>query len=276
MSFAVKYLSSEQLLLVIENVTKDPSEEAATTLNKIFYELVTENTMVDVIELLLKNPRINPASNSNIAIITASEKGNVKIVELLLKDKRANPNKAILCAVENNHLEVVEMLLKDNRVDPGYSSDVICRPSAKGYHEIVKLLLTDRRADPNSARGYSIGFAAKNGHIETVKVLLEDSRTDVSIDDNYAIKNAYKNGHTEITKLLLSKINFGTTTDVKVLDIIKKFFPIVAVPEVVPVTSIAKIQSLEEAKTLILSTMELHNMTKVHIEDGSFTFSFKR
>ena len=64
----------------------------------------------------------DPSYDDNWAIRAASEKGNIRMVNLLLEDDRvdpsANDNYAIRFASSGGHLQVVERLLQDERVDP--------------------------------------------------------------------------------------------------------------------------------------------------------------
>lgn len=273
-------LPLEQVLSTIQN---DMPVEATRIITNICEELIKANIRTDSVELLLSDPRADPSLNDNKMLRNASEKGNVKIVELLLRDKRVNPgfdhNKAIYLALQNGHYEVIEMLLKDNRVDPSESSDMLIKQaSAKGNYKVVKLLLSDSRVNPNAQSGYPIGFASKNGHLETVRVLLEDIRVDPWIDQNFAIKKAYSGGHIDILKLLLSKLPSSAERDTEVSKIIKEFTPVIETPTTTPEETIltTNTQSLNEAKTLILNLMELHNMCKVNIKSDCCSFSFKK
>ena len=64
----------------------------------------------------------DPTVNSNCALKWAIQTGCTKVVEVLLKDKRINPgmenNSSIRKASELGHLEIVKMMLNDKRVDP--------------------------------------------------------------------------------------------------------------------------------------------------------------
>ena len=70
----------------------------------------TEGTLVD------------PSANNNDAIRCASWNGHVEVVKLLLNDPRADPsannNYAICLASRGGHVDVVELLLDDPRIDP--------------------------------------------------------------------------------------------------------------------------------------------------------------
>jgi hypothetical protein len=75
-----------------------------------------------IVELLLKDERVNPSSSLDIAIRSASQNDHLKIVEMLLGDKRVDPastnNKAIQLSALRGHLSIVQVLLKDHRVNP--------------------------------------------------------------------------------------------------------------------------------------------------------------
>ena len=65
----------------------------------VVFEKAVENDYVEVVELLLKDERVNPAAEDDYAIGVAAKNGHEKVVELLLKDKRVDPaakNKPII------------------------------------------------------------------------------------------------------------------------------------------------------------------------------------
>ena len=87
----------------------------------------------DVIELLLKDERVNPADNHNEALYQAAKNNNVDAVKKLMEDPRVNPadakesldknynivyedNYIIYEAAANQAFAAVEELLKDPRV----------------------------------------------------------------------------------------------------------------------------------------------------------------
>jgi ankyrin repeat protein len=104
---------------------------------------------VQVVERLLLDPKINPSAEDDEAIIIASDRGHVQVVERLLDhqgSKRVNPearmNLAIICASANGRIEVVERLLKDPRVDPSTQDNkAIYFALTYGHVKVVRLLL---------------------------------------------------------------------------------------------------------------------------------------
>src|SRR3989304_3571773 len=65
---------------------------------------------------------VDPVANDNYVIRWASHYGYLEVVQLLLQDPRVNPaandNQAIRIASQNGHLEVVRLLLQDPRMNP--------------------------------------------------------------------------------------------------------------------------------------------------------------
>ena len=76
--------------------------------------------IIDIVRLLLADPRINPAENNNEAIRGASTSGHVDVVRLLLANPRVNPtddnNYSIHWASRHEYIGVVRLLLTDERV----------------------------------------------------------------------------------------------------------------------------------------------------------------
>jgi len=70
---------------------------------------------LDIVKILIKDPRIDITADRNYALQCACEKGQIEIVEYLLRHP---------CAVGGKQEEVVKILLEDGRVDP--SRDDYC------------------------------------------------------------------------------------------------------------------------------------------------------
>ena len=152
--------------------------------------------------------RVNPAARNNLFIQCASKKGNYESAKRLLQDARVDPsannNLAIRSSAGKGHYKIVKLLLKDVRVDPSADNNAAIRSSAgNGHHKIVKLLLKDDRVDPNADDNYAICLASQRGHHKTVKLLLHHRNINVNGKDHYSIQVSSKNGHINVVKLLL-------------------------------------------------------------------------
>ena len=92
---------------------------------------------LNLVKLLLNNPKVDPTEHFNNAIRISSRKGYLKIVDLLLKDKRVDPsdffNGAFTQAYFENHINILKLLWKDKRVKETLAQDKI-----KIYHKLIK------------------------------------------------------------------------------------------------------------------------------------------
>jgi len=154
---------------------------------------------------------IDIAKANNYAIRWASKNGQTNVVELLLKDERVNPaaddNYAIQLASQNGHTEVVKLLLKDPRVNPAANeNEAIGLASENGHTEIVKLLLKDPRVNSADDDNYAIRAASINGHVEVVKLLLSDPRVNFTVNHKKLMKLALKNDHYAVINVLLTDL----------------------------------------------------------------------
>ena len=133
--------------------------------------------------------QIDLSAQSNYAIILASERGHLSIVELLLQDARVDPsaknNAAIRFASQNGHLLVVQMLLQDYRVDPAaYHNYAICFASQNGHFDVVEFLINNSRVYPAADNNYAIRWASENGHSSVVEL---DYRVNPNASDNACV-----------------------------------------------------------------------------------------
>jgi len=114
-----------------------------------FIEAIQNGDLEKVKILLIDS---DPSVDNNRAIQSASSYGHIEIVKLLLADPRVDPsvydNWAIRLSSSYGHYGVVKLLLSDPRVDPSVKDNWAIRSaSSYGHIEVVKLLLTDPRVD---------------------------------------------------------------------------------------------------------------------------------
>jgi hypothetical protein len=105
------------------------------------YKCIQRNNYKDC--LFVKAPKCRQAFK------TASQNGHVEVVKLLLLDPRINPavnNEAFLFATWYGHTEIVRLLLQDPRVDPSARNNYAAQVAVeKNYTEIIRLLSCDTR-----------------------------------------------------------------------------------------------------------------------------------
>ncbi|KAI9350723.1 ankyrin repeat-containing domain protein [Obelidium mucronatum] len=98
-----------------------------------------------VVKLLMQDPRVNPSSGNDFALVKACLFGHIQVVKLLLTDKRVDPCsqlQASLCyAARSGHSEIVQLLLSDERVDPSrYNQDALVVARESGQWDIASIL----------------------------------------------------------------------------------------------------------------------------------------
>ena len=83
-------------------------------------EIAIQNGRLEMVKILLKDPRVDPSGDNNYSIRRASKNGHLEIVKLLLQDPRVDPsdrnNYSIKVASENGHIKIVRLLFRNKRV----------------------------------------------------------------------------------------------------------------------------------------------------------------
>jgi hypothetical protein len=118
-----------------------------------FIEAVTNND-INAFKKLIKDKDVNPQTTSEKkhlqAIIIASEYGCTEVIELLLKDTRVDPscasNFSIIVAAQYGYSDTIKLLLKDSRVNPAANCNYPIRHAYNNKHfTSVKILWDDQR-----------------------------------------------------------------------------------------------------------------------------------
>lgn len=190
--------------------TEDPSAN-----NNEAIRMAAKNGHIEIVYLLLQDPRVDPSANNNEAIAWAITEGFTEIFILLWRDPRIRLNsRMIQHAAEEGSVEILRLLLADPELDPSINNNGAIRGAATTAHpESVQLLLADPRVDPTANYNEAIREAARLGRIETVQLLLQDPRVDPGAGDNEAIRLAARRDHHEIVRLLLADPRVNPSID---------------------------------------------------------------
>ena len=143
---------------------------------------------LQVLERLLQDPTIWISDRINMALNEAASRGQLPIVERLLRNKALETdvvskidfrdNTALIKAISNGHVAVVERLLQNPRVKNRIAvlNNLALRSAAeKGYFKIVDLLLKDLRVLSNikALNDEALRKAVANGHLKVIMRLLQ-------------------------------------------------------------------------------------------------------
>lgn len=158
---------------------------------------------VEILELLLKNKRLQVAVSEGDPLWEACHNNHFDVVKMLLADGRFDPNDAIRTTCDHGYANILKELLRDPRITPNCMDDYPIRAAAaNGHLDCVKLLLKDGRADPTSFESYPLRGASYSGHYEVVRLLLLDGRVNPHADNNYALRSATGQGNHQMIRLL--------------------------------------------------------------------------
>lgn len=176
-----------------------------------------------VVELLLRDPRVDPSADDNFLLVWACENCDWNLLHCLLDDPRVDPSarssKALQNAARSGRLPLVDRLLSDPRVCISVPANGALVVAAENGHDaVVERLLADPRITPTygvaSAAGEdatsvrqalhdAMAAAALTGHLAVLDLLLADARVDPAANDNAAIKAALRSRQASVFFRLL-------------------------------------------------------------------------
>jgi ankyrin repeat protein len=134
------------------------------------------NNHIQEFKVLLKKD-INKYYDFNWAIQESSSRNHIEIVETLINDKRINIkqcslNFALNCSVEKGNINIVNLLLKHSNVNPTSREDSSLHFAIKTDNfEIFNLLLQDERIDPSKNNNISLFFACQYNLTKYIDIL---------------------------------------------------------------------------------------------------------
>jgi ankyrin repeat protein len=131
------------------------SKVKATMINKIEADIKKPITGLNEMDIGIE--WMEALNELNTRFDDAYFNGDINVVKLLLSNPKINFRKSsgIILASQCGHKDIVKLLLKDGRVDPSYDRNFAARyASNNGYIDIVELLLADDRVNIFGWRKY--------------------------------------------------------------------------------------------------------------------------
>ncbi|KAI9341153.1 ankyrin repeat-containing domain protein [Obelidium mucronatum] len=188
---------------IVEVLLKDSRIDPTSNDNVAFQAACEEGSLESVKLLLAASPSVDPSMDNNLPIRIASRDGNSELIKFLLSDPRVDPtannHEALLEACTEAHTEATM------RVDPAADRHkAFLRAMQQGFWDIMQVFLEDSRVDPSVGENLALRTACRVGHLETVKILLNNERVDAGARYNEPIRVAAGEGHFEVVELLLA------------------------------------------------------------------------
>jgi hypothetical protein len=188
------YKTTKNDLLITEMLMKNPNIDK----NKLLLLNINKNRPASVEKILQdKSFRIEDA-----ILTKPAEKGNKKMVEILMKDDRVNPadgfDEALEAAASKGHNDIAKLLISDPRVSPDYVLRILPK---------MKPEMRDILTAAGNAKRVSRPFidAAERGDLKKMKKLLsENDQIQPAYQNNAAITLAAQNKHFDIVQFLMT------------------------------------------------------------------------
>lgn len=107
-----------------------------------------ENNCLEIIEIILADPRFEVTSKINDFILITADTDNLEAYKILVADSRFNlgdQHRALLSAVSLGSTAMVREMLKSPVINPYFYKDRLLKMSETKYPEIFALLYSDRQ-----------------------------------------------------------------------------------------------------------------------------------
>lgn len=204
--------------------------------------LVIDKNWIEIIELLLKNPLVDPNINF---------------------ERMYYPKNALEYAIQLKRIEIIKLFLQDPRVDPNIND---CHAIVVAFElhdrEILRLLTPHPKIDTNFLNGWlQTNIVKKRGYdTKLIEDFLKDPRV---VPNDEIIEYIFRNlwNYEEIIPFILPKINPEKIKNCKSVGIIKNICDQISD------------KSLDSVKK-ISETMTQHDITVINITDKTAVISF--
>lgn len=132
---------------------ENTSVQMDTKMHSTYFCHAIRDNRMDVFELMLKHPKLDPSHTEQYVFRYALERNQLAFAKRLLEDPRIDPaimnNYCICTAAKTGNIQVVELLLADPRVDPSVWDNIAFRQARANRHmHVVARLAMDPRVRP--------------------------------------------------------------------------------------------------------------------------------
>ena len=197
------------LQILLEDPIVDPDHEIGYffDFHLSLFELACEREDTDLLEMLLKNSKINVEKRSKKMMDQAIRSKKIKVIKTLMHSERVDINANYLChpplilAIQEKEPEIAALLLSHPCLQ--VTGNCLIHACAKNYLDLLELML-EKEIFFEDEFDNPLRYAQSSGALEALKILLKDSRFDPlgTIWGNSAYYYARKNNQKAILELL--------------------------------------------------------------------------
>jgi hypothetical protein len=172
--------------------------------DNLFIKLYSHTGDVEIVEKLVRNPIVDPASDNNLAFYAACIHGHLPVVKLLLPFAELI---SIESACQYGQTRIVEFLIHSG-VDPTFPYNYpFIRACERGNVAIALLLLSHPKVDPFVLNHEALYRACLEGQKNAVELLLQQDFNECSRAAEI-IEVSKNKGYDEIVDILLRDRRF--------------------------------------------------------------------
>ena len=205
----VQFVNDLPISQIIKTAKKILTNDTINIPADILDPIKNKNTDLDnaikIMEIIIFTHNGNIHGYHDQALVYASDKGNLDVVELLLNydaDVNACDDSALRWASSNGHMAVVELLIKHGANIDAKNTDALRMASQYGHLPAVECLIKNG-ADVNAYYNSSLIGASENRHVAVMECLISHG-ADVHYEEDFIIIKASMNGHLDVVECLVS------------------------------------------------------------------------
>ena len=227
----VRFSTSPNIVTHLKKLLQNPTVDPTINDNQVFIEACTRRK-IDLVRVLLQDPRIDISSQNNLAIQMASVGSSTELFTLLLEHLKINED--FINAAKDGDLDKINILLTKSNIRPSIKNNLPLLLSFRnGHFEVFKRILQDPRIMFSAPKNLLLTEVVKSGHVDMlnsllkckginpgsnecdfleavssgnlriINRLLEDPRVDPSVKRNHAVYLAAKTRNLDLLERLL-------------------------------------------------------------------------
>ncbi|KAJ3287166.1 hypothetical protein HDU79_005891 [Rhizoclosmatium sp. JEL0117] len=204
-------------LRIVKALMNTGRVDAAVGQNRLI-QIACAEGFTQIVEVLLQDPGVNPMVKDCDAFIRACKGGYLEIAEMLVawtgpeewEENKVNPaaqsNAAIIYASRHGHASVVEFLLRQPGVNPSVSNNLpLFEACANGHLPVIQRLSTKNLKLEQGTLTRCLEMSSKNGHVHVLQFLAKNYTLFQSSISAKCLLAACERGHVGVVDFFMGE-----------------------------------------------------------------------